>query len=75
MKIGSVKASLVPSLGEINCTYGRLHDLFIISLKNSHLFKIVDLVISFLLKKFYNLVILNMWKFFSGMVDYVTCPP
>ena len=51
MKIGSVEASLVPSLGEIKCTYGGLLDLFIVSLKNSHLFKIVELVISFLLKK------------------------
>ena len=75
MKIGSVEASLVPSLGEIKCTYGGLLDLFIVSLKNSHLFKIVELVISFLLKKIYNSVILNMWESFSGMVDHVTCPP
>ena len=46
-----MEASLVPSLGEINCIYGGLRDLLIISLKKFHLFKIIELVISFLLKK------------------------
>ena len=46
-----------------------------VSLKNSHLFKIIKLVISFLLKKIYNSVILNMWESFNGMVDHVTCAP
>jgi len=38
------------------------------------LFKIIESVISFCLKKNYNLAILNMWESFSGMVDHVTCP-
>ena len=44
-----------------------------IPLKNLYLFKIAESVISFCIKKISDLVILNKWKSFSGMVDYVTC--
>ena len=46
-----------------------------IPLIDSHLFKIVKLVIIFCLKKFFNSAILNRWKFFNGMVDHITYPP
>ena len=55
--------------------YGGPRNLFTIPLKDSHLFKIAESVISFCLKKNYDLAILNRWESFSGMVDYVTCPP
>ena len=55
--------------------YIRSRHLFTISLKNSHLFKIAESVISFYLKKFSDLTILNMWKSFNEIVYHITCPP
>ena len=62
-------------LGEIIQSFGGPRHLSTIPLKDSYLFKIVELVISFCLKKISNLAILNMWKSFSEMVDHVTCSP
>ena len=39
------------------------------------MFKIVESVITFYLKKNFNSAILNRWEFFSGIIDYVTCLP
>ena len=41
-----------------------------ILLKDSHLFKIIELVINFYFKIFSNSTILNKRKFFSGMMDH-----
>jgi len=41
----------------------------IIPLKDSHLFKIVELENSFKLKLITDSVILNKWKYFSRIVD------
>ena len=60
---------------EIIQSSSRPRYLSTISLKNSHLFKIAESVITFCLKKISNLAILNKWEFFSGMVYHVTYPP
>ena len=47
-----------------------------IPLKDSHLFKIVELKIFFLNKKLItDSIILNKWKSFSGMMDKWRRPP
>ena len=46
-----------------------------IPLKDSHLLKIVESVISFYFKKFSISTILNRCESFSGMVDHVIYPP
>ena len=61
------------SFGEIIRFSDKLHYLFTILLKGSHLFKIAELIISFCLKKNYNLTILNKYTYFSRIVDHVTC--
>ena len=58
----------------IQSSGGQCH-LSTIPLKDPHLFKIVESVISFCLKKFSNSAILNMCESCRGMVDHVTCPP
>ena len=60
--------------GEIMLSFGGPRHLSIIPLKDSHLFKIAELVISFYFN-FFNSVILNRCKSFSRMMDYVTYPP
>ena len=67
--------STQPILREVIQSSGEPRHLSTIPLKDSHLFKIVESVISFYFKKFYNSIILNKWESFSGMVDHVTCPP
>ena len=63
------------NLGEIiQFSSGSLH-LSTILLKDSHLFKIIELVISFCFNKISNSTILNKCNFFSAMMDHVTCPP
>ena len=62
-------------LNELEKSYrphGGLCYLSTILLKNSYLFKIAKLVISFCIKKISDLAILNKWESFSGMVDHVT---
>ena len=54
---------------------GESRHLSTILVKNSHLFKIAKLVISFCFKIFFNSTILNICESLSGMVDHVTCPP
>ena len=44
-----------------------------ILLKDSHLFKIAELVINFYLNFFSKLAILNRYKSFSRMVNHVIC--
>ena len=61
--------------GEIIQSSGGPGHLSTIPLKNSHLFKITESVISFCLKKISNSAILNKWESFSRMVDHVTYPP
>ena len=53
--------------------HGGPHYLSTISLKDSHSFKIAESVISFCLNFFFDLEILNIWGYFSEMVDHVTC--
>ena len=55
--------------------YSPLCHLSIIPLKDFFLFKIAKSVISFCLKKIYNLTILNTLESFIRIVDHVTCPP
>ena len=61
-------------LEEIIWSSGKSYYLFSIPLKDSHLFKITESIISFCLKNFPNLAILNSWEFFSRMMNHVTCP-
>ena len=61
--------------GEIIPFYDGLCYLSIISLKKFYLFKIIESIISFYLKKKFNSKILNKWKFLSEMVDLFTCLP
>ena len=65
----------LPIWGEIIQSSGGPRYLSTIPLKDSYLFKIVESVISFCLKKFSNSAILNRWESFSGMVDHVTYLP
>ena len=62
-------------MGEIIQSSGGPHYLSAIPLKDSHLFKISESVISFCFKKFSNSTILNMCESFNKMVDHVTCLP
>ena len=50
-------------------SHGGPRYLFTIPLKNSHLFKITELVVSFCFNFFSNSWNLNRWKSFSRMVD------
>ena len=62
--------------GEIIQSFGGSRHMSTIPLKDSHLFKIVESVISFcFLKKISNSAILNKCESYSGIVDHVTCPP
>ena len=54
--------------------HGGPHHLSTIPLKESHLFKTAESIISFSLKIFFDSTILNKWESFSGIVDHVTCP-
>ena len=54
---------------------GKPHHLSTIPLKDFHLFKIAELVISFCFKNFSNSAILIRWESFSRMVDHNICPP
>ena len=60
---------------KLYCPHGKPRYLSTIPLKDFHLFKIVESIISFCLKKFSDLAILIRWESFSRMVDHVTCPP
>ena len=51
---------------------GELRYLSTIPLKNLHLFKITESIISLCFKNFSDLAILNMWESFSEMVDHVS---
>ena len=53
-----------PTEGEIIYSFGGPRHLSIIPLKDSHLFKIAELIISFYLKNFFTSAILNRWEFF-----------
>ena len=63
------------SIREIIPSSGRPCHLSIIPLKDSHLFKIAESVISFCFKKIYNSTILDKCKSFSETVEHLTCPP
>ena len=63
------------SIREIIPSSGGPCHLSTIPLKDSHLFKIAESVISFCFKKIYNSTILNKCKSFSEMVEHLTCPP
>lgn len=60
---------------EIIQSSGGSRHLFNIPLNNSHLFKIAKSVINFYFKKIFNSAILNRCKFFSKMVDHLSCLP
>ena len=62
-------------MGEIIQYSDRSRHLLTIPLKDHHLFKIVESLINFRLKKFSNSTILNRCESFSRMVDHVTCLP
>ena len=68
----SIGNKQVPLAREIIQSSNGPRYLSTIPLKDSHLFKIAELVISFWFKKFSNSAISNRWKSFSEMVDYVT---
>ena len=72
---GDAKVCLWSEHREIIQYSGGSCHLSTILLKNSHLFKIAKLVISFCFKIFFNSTILNICESLSGMVDHVTCPP
>ena len=63
------------SIGEIIPSSGGPCHLSTIPLKDSHLFKIAESVISFCFKKIYNSTILDKCKSFSETVEHLTCPP
>ena len=73
-KTSHTTPSTQPILREVIQSSGGSRHLSTIPLKDSHLFKITESVISLCFKKFYNSIILNKWESFSGMVDHVTCP-
>ena len=60
-------------MGEIIQSSSGLRHLFIIPLKDFHLFKIAESIISFCLKFFSNSTILNKWESFSRMMNHITC--
>ena len=64
-----------PRVGEIIPSSSGPRHSYTISLKDFHLFKIAELIISFCLKKICNSIILNKCKFFNEIVDHVTYPP
>ena len=71
-----IKISITRNTRRNYTVFCGLHYLSTIPLKNIHLFKIAESVISFcfFLKKI-NSIILNMCESFSGIVNHITCPP